>query len=395
MKILMLGWELPPHINGGMGVVCYEMSKVLAAHGAHIDFVLPYTAAHPGSEFMNIISATPAKPYKGGGFGAYEDWTLDSIKFHEVHDAYTETALEHAKKHTPDIIHAHDWLTLRAGMRLKKAIHRPLVAHVHATEFDRAGGKTGNPLIHEIEYAGLTMADRIIAISDYTRSILIEQYHIPADKIEVIHNTINYDDFADITDGESYRYVSRMKEEGYYVIGAVGRLTVQKGYTHLIRALGHASKRLSRLILIIGSSGELRNELIELSAEQGVADRVILPGWVSGSRQRDIFSLSDAFVMSSVSEPFGITPLEAAAHNSAVVVTKQTGSGEVLSHSIKYDYWDEEKLADILINLASSTALTTHLQRSAAREVSTMNWKMVAPKYMEQYERVLSHGGSL
>lgn len=384
----MLGWELPPHINGGMGVVCYEMSKVLAEHGATIDFVIPYTADHPGSEFMNIISATERAPLAGGGFGAYEDWFENKTELSEIHDAYTSSALSHATSNVPDVIHAHDWLTLRTGMKLKQKLGRPLVAHVHATEFDRAGGKRGNPLIHEIEYMGLTLADRVIAISDYTKSILMTKYDIPASKIEVIHNTINYDDFADITDGESYRYIARMKQEGYYVVGAVGRLTVQKGYEHLIRAMGKASKRFSRLILIIGSSGELRDKLIELSAEQGVADRVILPGWVSGAHQRDIFSLADAFVMSSVSEPFGITPLEAAAHNCAVVVTKQTGSGEILRHSIKYDYWDEDKLADILINLASSPSLTNHLQISAANEVRTMNWRTVAPRYMEQYQRL-------
>lgn len=384
----MLGWELPPHINGGMGVVCYEMSKVLAGHGATIDFMIPYTADHPGSEFMNIISATKHKPHANGGFGAYSDWTVRSAEFDAVTDEYTATALKHARKHPPDVIHAHDWLTLKAGMKLKEKLHRPLVAHVHATEFDRAGGKQGNPLIHEIEYMGLTMADRVIAISNFTKQILVNEYHIPEEKIEIIHNTINYDDFADVPDGDSYKYITRMKEEGYYVVGAVGRLTVQKGYIHLIRAMGKASKRLSRLILIIGGSGELRDELVELSAEQGVADRVILPGWVSGAQQRDIFALADAFVMSSVSEPFGITPLEAAAHGSAVVVTKQTGSGEILRHSIKYDYWDEEKLADILINLATSPALTRHLHVSAANEVRTMNWQNIAPRYIEQYKRL-------
>lgn len=383
----MLGWELPPHIKGGMGVVCFEMSKVLARHGASIDFILPYKASHPEAEsFMNVISASRQKPFASGGFGAYSDWTPRSVAFETVNDAYTDTALRQARKNPPDVIHAHDWLTMRAGIALKKATRRPLVAHVHATEFDRAGGKSGNPLIHEIEYMGLTLADRVIAISEYTKRLIMQEYHVPEDKIEIIHNTINYDDFSDVPNGESYRYLSRMKQEGYYIVGAIGRLTVQKGYSHLIRAVGKASKRLSRIILIIGSSGELRDELIELSANQGVADRVILPGWVSGNSQRDIFALSDAFVMSSVSEPFGITPLEAAAHGCAVVVTKQTGSGEILNHSIKYDYWDEDRLADILINLATSPALTSHLQRSTANEVSTMNWHTLVPRYIEQYK---------
>lgn len=385
----MLGWELPPHINGGMGVVCYEMSKVLSRKGATIDFVLPYTAPHPEAEtFMNIIGASHHTPHAQGGFGVYSDWTVKSDEFAHITDAYEQTALRHASKFPPDVIHANDWLTLRAGVKVKQATKRPLVAHVHATEFDRAGGTNGNPLIHEIEYLGLTMADRVIAISDYTKNLLVKRYHIPPEKIEIIHNTINYDDFADVPNGDSYRYVSRLKQEGYYVIGAIGRLTVQKGYTHLIRSLGKASKRLSRLVLIIGSSGELRDELIELSAELGVSDRVILPGWVSGPTQRDIFRLSDAFVMSSVSEPFGITPLEAAAHGSAIVVTRQTGSGEILRHSIKYDYWDEDRLADIMINLATSPALTRHLQKSVKNEVKTMNWANIAHRYMDQYKKL-------
>lgn len=385
----MLGWELPPHINGGMGVVCYEMSKALAEHGATIDFVLPYTASHPEAEkFMSIISVEENQPRKNGGYGVYDDWLQQSDKFDAINDRYTKIALSRAKKYPPDVIHAHDWLTLRAGMTLKKTLQRPLIAHVHATEFDRAGGKSGNPLIHEIEYMGLTMADRIIAISHFTKRLIMNEYHIPAEKIEVIHNTVNYDDFKDIEVHDTYRYLSRMKQEGYYVVGAVGRLTVQKGFVHLIRAMGKASKRFSRLILIIGGSGELRDELIELSAEQGVADRVILPGWVSGSSQRDLFSLADAFVMSSVSEPFGIAPLEAAAAGAAVVVTHQTGSGEILRHSLKYDYWDEERLADILINLASSKPLTRHLQIHAAQEVSVMNWHGIAPRYLTQYKQL-------
>lgn len=387
----MLGWELPPHIKGGMGVVCYEMSKALAAHGAAIDFILPYTAAHHGREFMTIIGASPGESYAGfssGGYGVYDDLFQNREAYEAVNDAYIDTALRRARTHPPDVIHANDWMTLPAAVVVKKATRRPLIAHVHATEFDRAGGKSGNPLIHDIEYMGLTMADRIIAVSAYTKRLIVNAYGIPADKIEVIHNTINYDTFRDIEVRETYRYVSRMKQEGYYVVGAVGRLTVMKGFSHLIRAVGKASKRLSRLILIIGGSGELRDELIELSAEQGVADRVILPGWVSGQAQHDLFGLADAFVMSSVSEPFGITPLEAAACGSAVVVTRQTGSGEILESSLKYDYWDEERLADILINLATSRSLTGHLTKAASEEVRAMNWHRVAPRYLEQYKRL-------
>lgn len=388
MKILMLGWELPPHINGGMGIVCFEMSKVLAQYGASIDFVLPYTAEHPDAHFMNIISTSSATPHPDGGFGVYNDWINSPTEFKQYQDSYIQTAVSHAIKNKPDVIHAHDWLTLNAAVAVKKAVKRPLIAHVHATEFDRSGGEFGNPVIHDIEQHGLLAADRIIAVSAYTKKLIVSRYDIPEEKIEVIHNTINYHDFKSIAENDVYRYITRMKQEGYYVIGSVGRLTIQKGYAHLIRAAGKASKRLSRFIFIIGGSGELRDELLELSAEQGIADKVILTGFVSGSAWRGIYNLSDAFVMSSVSEPFGITPLEAAVHNNAIVITKQTGANEVLNNSLKYDYWDEDRLADIFLNLATSKALTMHLKTEAAKEISHMNWAATVPRFIEQYQRL-------
>lgn len=388
MRILMLGWELPPHNAGGMGVVCYQMARALAGQGIAIDFVVPYTAHHPNSEFMNIISTSTRKPQANDGTGVYDDWIGGEKKFESLSDDFTKVAIAHAEKSKPDVIHAHDWLTLKAGVEVKKATNLPLIAHVHATEFDRAGGGSGNPMIHEIEQMGLLMADRIFAVSQLTKKIIVEQYHIPADKVEVVYNTIDYSDFEEPTTGETYRYAQRMQKEGYCVVSVVNRLTVQKGLTHFLRAAAKASSRLSRFVFIIGGSGEQRDELIEMSAELGIADKVIFTGFVRGAQWRDIFEVSDVFVMSSVSEPFGITPLEAAAHNTAVIITKQTGAGEILLNSLKYDYWDEERLADMLINLASSSALTAHLKANIAEEVRGKSWQDVAGHFIEQYNRV-------
>lgn len=384
----MLGWELPPHNAGGMGVVCYQMARALAGRGIDIDFVLPYAAEHPGADFMRIVSSSKRAPVVGDGTWVYDSWYGSNSQMQEIQDHYIKTAVRHAARHVPNVIHAHDWLTLRAGAAVKAAVNRPLIAHVHATEFDRAGGKHGNPMIHEIEQMGLLMADRIIAISQIQKQLISEKYHIPGEKIEVVHNTIDYSDFVSPVSGETYRYAKRMKDEGYCVVSVVNRLTVQKGLTHFMRAAGKAASRLGRFVFIVSGDGEQRDELIELSAELGIADKVIFTGFVRGKEWRDVFRVSDVFVMSSISEPFGITPLEAAAHGTAVVITKQSGASEVMLNSLKYDYWDEDRLADMLINLASSQALTSHLKANAVEEMRGKSWADVADRFIDQYSRV-------
>ena len=384
----MLGWELPPHNAGGMVVVCYQMARALAGRGVDIDFVLPYEAEHPGSEFMRIISSSKRLPVKGDGTWVYDSWHASSPEMQEIQDRYIKTAVRHAKLHPPHAIHAHDWLTLRAGVAVQQAVHRPLIAHVHATEFDRAGGTHGNPMIHDIEQMGLLMADRIIAISQIQKNIISEKYNIPQEKIEVVHNTIDYSEFADEATGDAYRYAATMKAEGYCIVSVVNRLTVQKGLVNFMRAAAKASHRLGRFVFIIAGDGEQRNELIELSAELGIADKVIFTGFVRGKQWRDVFAISDVFVMSSISEPFGLTALEAAAHGTAVVMTKQSGASEVIRNGMKYDYWDEDRLADLLINLASSRSLAAHLKANAIEEMRGKSWTNIADRFIDQYVKV-------
>ena len=384
----MLGWELPPHNAGGMGVVCYQMARALAGRGVAIDFVLPYSAEHPGTDFMRIVSTSKRVPVKGDGTWVYDSWYGDSSEMQEIQDHYIRTAVRHAKKHPPHAIHAHDWLTLRAGVAVQQAVKRPLIAHVHATEYDRAGGQTGNPMIHDIEQMGLLMADRIIAISQIQKDIISEKYHIPSEKIEVVHNTIDYTDFAETVDGATYRYAQAMKAEGYCVVSVVNRLTVQKGLINFMRAAAKAAHRLGRFVFIVAGDGEQRDELIELSAELGIADKVLFTGFVRGKQWRDVFAISDVFVMSSVSEPFGITALEAAAHGTAVVMTKQSGASEVIRNGMKYDYWDEDRLTDMLINLASSQSLAAHLKANAVEEMRGKSWNTLADRFIDQYTKV-------
>lgn len=392
----MLGWELPPHNSGGLGVACYHLSKALALQGASIDFVVPYEAEHD-IDFMKIHGATELTPLERYGLGAYEsqyvstrDGEAGDLKdIRGVQRRYTHYVEKLVAKKDFDAIHAHDWLTMEAGIRAKQLTDAPLIVHVHATEYDRAGGVAGNPIVHEIEHQGLLVADRIIAVSDITKNIIITKYGIPADKIEVVHNAIDTDSFEDgyEYDRRTYRYLEELKNEGYTIITAVTRFTIQKGLEHLIRALAKASQKYDRIALLLAGDGEQRNELVELASELGISDRVFFTGFVRGKQWRDAYSVGDIFVLSSVSEPFGLTALEAAHHDNALIVTRQSGVGEVLHNIFKYDFWDIDRLADQIVGIANSDALQNALKYNVAQEYARVSWKDVAQRCLGMYQR--------
>lgn len=401
MNILMLGWELPPHNSGGLGVACYHMSKALALEGATIDFVVPYEAEHPNVEFMKIHSATRLEPLaRYGLMGAYDSKFLRQIGLDEadasdlrdmrgVQKRYVAYVEQLVKKQTPDAIHAHDWLTMEAGIRAKEISGAPLVVHVHATEFDRSGEVSGNPLVHEIEYQGLMMADRIIAVSGFTKDIIVRRYGIPADKIEVVYNAIDLASLGDHDyDRRTYSYLETLKEEGYTVVATITRFTIQKGLTHFIRAAARASEKHDKLVFLLAGDGEQRDELIQLSADLGIADKVFFTGFVRGKQWRDAYSVADIFVMSSVSEPFGLTALEAAHHNSALIISRQSGVGEILHSIFRYDFWDIDRLADQMIGIATSPALSHDLKENIRHEYARISWNDVAKQCLRLYGRV-------
>jgi glycosyltransferase involved in cell wall biosynthesis len=310
--------------------------------------------------------------------------------FIEATRRYAESVGRLAKRLKPDVIHAHDWLTIEAGVLAKRVTGRPLVVHVHATEFDRAGGKYGNPLIHEIEYNGLTMADRIIAVSQITKNLIVREYHIPADKIEVVHNSLDASELSrTMIETNNYVYAKEMKRQGFTIGSSLGRLTIQKGLTYLLQAAAAALSRNPKLLFIIAGSGEQRDQLIELSAGLGIADRVIFTGFVRGERWREIYEISDIFIMPSASEPFGLTALEAAAYDNAILLSKQSGVGERLRSVLRFDYWDVRKMADQIINVSLSPALSSELSTNVAREFDRFSWSDAAERYIEQYSRAL------
>jgi glycosyltransferase involved in cell wall biosynthesis len=259
--------------------------------------------------------------------------------------------------------------------------------HVHATEFDRAGSEMGNPIVHEIEYQGLMMADRIIAVSNITKSIIVHKYGIPAEKIEVVHNGFDINSLEPYDyDGRTYRYLEQLKTDGYTVVSTITRFTVQKGLANLVKGVAKANEKYDKIALLLAGDGEQRDELITLAAELGIADKVFFTGFVRGKQWRDAYNVSDVFVMSSVSEPFGLTALEAAHHDNALIITKQSGVGEILNSIFRYDFWDVEKLADQLVGIATSDALKNSLKNDVKNEYAKLSWSDVAHKCMRLYE---------
>ncbi len=406
MKILMLGWELPPHNSGGLGVACLNMARALTRQGADIEFVVPYEAEHAETEFMQIIPATHLDPIYRYGGGSYESprvfeknipvgGSSERISIREVQKSYCDFVKKHLMDYKPDVVHAHDWLTYEAGILAKKNFGVPLVAHVHATEFDRAGMHTGNPLIHEIEKEGLMLADEIIAVSESTKRIIHEKYHIPLSKINVVYNSLdeNYEEKEYSFNKDAYNYLRKLKSSGWTIVSTVGRFTIQKGLPNLMRSAAMAISKNPKLIFVFAGDGEERDKLIKMSADFGISKNVIFTGFIRGKKLRDIYSISDIFVMSSISEPFGLTALEAAHHGDVLILTKQSGVSEIIWSALKYDFWDEKKLADEILAVADSPALKETLKENVLKEYHKISWDQVAKKCLKIYNKTMKHKG--
>jgi glycogen(starch) synthase len=392
MKVLMLGWELPPHNSGGLGVACLQLSKALANSGADIDFILPYSSDTDYS-FMKVTSVQPEAVDSIKRLYAYDSYkyTLKNGKevyvgVHDQQHSYEIGVGQIIKDREFDVIHAHDWLTFRAGLRAKAQSGKPLIVHIHSIERDRAGGAYGNPLVREIEETTMLLADRVIAVSERVKRMIEEDYSIPSDKIDVVHNSIDQSYLEPLDEANAYRYLSEMKQHGWQVVVNVGRLTIQKGLPHFIRTAGKVAKFAPKTFFLLVGDGEQKNELIELAAENGIADRVLFAGFQRGKRWRDAYAVGDLFVMPSVSEPFGLTPLEAIAYGTPALISKQSGISEVLVNCLKCDFWDEDEMANQIVGLLKNQPLRQELHRNSYREFERMSWTSAADKLMNIYK---------
>ncbi len=394
MRILMLGWELPPHNSGGLGVACYQLCKALAKKDVDIEFILPYSAAHA----IDFMTVTPAHPQSaevvmqaGGVYDSKryiaEDGTETWLDIVGQQAVYERSVAKLVVDREYDIIHAHDWLTFKAGLRAKAARGCPLVLHVHSIERDRAGGGQGNPQVREIESIAFLMADRIIAVSEHTRRMIMQDYAIPGDKIEVVHNSIDRELMAPLDDTNVYRYLTYLKQHGWKVVTNVGRLTIQKGLFNLLYAAQEVVARQPKTMFLLVGNGEQYNELVALSAQLGISKNVIFTGFQRGKNWRDSFGIADLFVMPSISEPFGLTALEAIEYGAPVLISKQTGVGETIRNCIRVDCWDVHELANQITSCVEHDSLREELHHNAYRELERMSWDDAADKLSHIYTR--------
>ena len=278
-----------------------------------------------------------------------------------------------------DVIHAHDWLTYYAGIAAKRVSGKPLVVHMHATEYDRSGENV-NTQVYAIERAGMHAADRVIAVSNLTRNIVINRYGVPADKVVTVHNAVRFAENS-----------GKVPERGVKdkIVTFLGRITYQKGPDYFVEAAAKVLKRVPDVRFVMAGSGDMMNHVIRRVARLGIADRFHFTGFLRGEDVHKMFQLSDVYVMPSVSEPFGISPLEAMRSNVPVIISKQSGVAEVLDYAVKVDYWDVDALADAIYGLIKYPALSGMFASKGLEEVTNLKWNDAAAKIKTVYEAVI------
>jgi len=394
----MFGWEFPPYNSGGLGVACLGLTRALSARGAEITFVMPKTLDLK-SPWARIIFAdgksvltrsvnTILSPYLTSRSYAYARKRVagaggdSDIYGHDLMSEvmrYAAMGGEIAKEEEFDVIYAHDWLSFGAGIEAKRVSGKPLVAHVHATEFDRCGGPLGvNHDVYEIEKAGMEAADVVIAVSQLTKNIIVNNYGIPEGKVRVVYNGI--DATTAPTGGNGLPRLRALKASGNALVLFLGRVTLQKGPDYFIRAAKRVLEHNPKVMFILSGSGDMDQKVMELAASLGIADHVIFTGFLKGPESAEVYAAADLFVMPSVSEPFGITPLEAMRLGTPVLISKQSGVSEIVKNALKADFWDVDEMANQILAVVGFPGLRQTLSTNGTQEAETITWAEAAQK---------------
>jgi glycogen synthase len=423
----MFGWEFPPHISGGLGTASYGLTKSLMSFkDIDLTFVVPKSYGDEYKHQMHLIGAndvtlsaktiskqktferrkfyefnqavtayTTPDQYKKAllqqrrniliSAGSSDNGKLEftgqygNTLFKEI-SRYGVVASEIVQKESYDIIHAHDWLTYPAGIEAKKSSGKPLVVHVHATEFDRCG-ENYNKQVFEIEKSGMEFADKVITVSEFTRNMVIERYKINPSKIETVHNGVmpvkNKNTNLNVTNGITD-----------YIVTFLGRITRQKGPEYFIQAAFKVLQKMDNVRFVMAGSGDMLDAIIADVARLKIADKFHFTGFLKGDDVNRIYSLSDLYIMPSVSEPFGISPLEAIQNNVPVIISRQSGVSEVLTNVIKVDYWDIDAMADAIYGVLNYKALGALLKSKSRKEIKHLTWDSAAKKVKKIYEDV-------
>jgi len=428
----MLGWEFPPFISGGLGTACYGLTKAMSQLGIKVTFVLPKQvdgdyATHvklltpdskgavsdkfSGLERNKNISfrtiGSPLRPYSTPEFyqqsiermlertgkknkDIAQNWQFEGIDYSgdmytEVH-RYAALANNLAKDEEFDIIHAHDWMTYPAAIAIAGLTGKPLVVHIHSTEFDRSGEHV-NQMIYDIEKKGFYSADKIIAVSHFTRNILISRYGVPGGKIEVVYNGVERNG----TDNWPLEKSGIQKDEK--IVLFLGRITMQKGPEYFLQAAQRVLSVMDNVKFVMAGSGDLARRTIEMAAELGIGDKVLFTGFLRGDDVTRIYQMADLYVMPSVSEPFGIAPLEALDNDVPVIISRQSGVSEVLTHALKVDFWDVDEIANKIVAVLKHPPLQITLRNYGNFEVRKLRWSESAAKCAKIYEQMLAPVG--
>lgn len=404
MKVLMFGWELPPFNAGGLGVACAGLAKALQRQGIiELIFVLPraiplqdvpyrirFAIDEKGSNstFHLVSLFSPYHTSRAVWQTQEERLCLPLYgMFQEEVMHYALSARIISREEEFDVIHAHDWLCIPAGMEAQRISGKPLVVHIHATEFDRTGFGSINEDVYAIERAGVHAADCVVAVSHFTKNILIEKYGADPRKVVVVHNGVDAADvFLHAADGSA---LEQEKQTGTRVVLFVGRITLQKGPDYFIRVAKRVLEQ-ERALFVMCGSGDMERQIIEEAAWLGIGDKVLFAGFLRGADLWRMMRSADVLVMPSVSEPFGIVPLEALAHGIPVVISKQSGVSEVLRHALKVDFWDIDEMANQIIAVLRYAALQTMLVDEGKKEALRQTWDNAARTCALVYDRVVT-----
>lgn len=394
----MFGWEFPPHNSGGLGTACLGLTRALAGHGVPVTFVLPRRFDHAPSAVRIMFADagvvrieeinSPLYPYITSDFYderlAARDDRYGRTLFEEV-ERYARAAKAIARAETFDVIHAHDWLSFPAALQAKRVSGKPLVVHVHATEFDRTGGTGINQEVYRIERNGMHAADAIIAVSERTKRHMAERYGIDPAKVTVVYNGVDREEAAN--PGE---HLTALKRIGKKIVLFAGRITIQKGPEYFIRAAKRVLEHIPDALFLVVGSGDMERQVMTEAAYLGVADKVLFAGFLRGEELRAAYRAADLYVMPSVSEPFGITPLEALTNGTPVLISHQSGVSEVIGHALKSDFWDIDDMADKIIAALRHSSLHSILRENGSREAAALSWSKAAVKCIGLYARVTS-----
>jgi glycosyltransferase involved in cell wall biosynthesis len=376
MRVAMIGWEYPPFKAGGLATHCYGLTRSLADKNVKVYFFMPKTRHNTSSDKSNLkiveVGETEVFPYDrpdskeiGGNF--YKAvYYYNRLVFSKV-----EEKIDVEGKF--DVIHCHDWLTIKAGITLKEKWGMPLVLTIHSTEYDRSGWLYPNQWFIDIEKEGMEKADRIIAVSEFTKRVCVEKYGIHPDKISVVHNAV-----YPIPEGHKRN-----------IVLFLGRLTIQKGTEFFLKAAQKVKDYEPNAKFVVAGTGDMLPRLITQAIDLGISDKVIFTGRLTEDEVKHIYGISSVYVMPSISEPFGITALEAISAGTPTIASKTAGFSEAFKNCLTVDFWDTDELANKIVSLLRYDPLHRTLVIEGKREIDLFTWDRVAENTLDVYKELV------